>query len=310
MTGTVIKSTGSWYQVMVPDQKIYDCKIRGSFRIKGIKATNPIAAGDVVDIDLEPDCSVGNIVKIHERKNYIIRKSINLSKQVHILAANIDHAYLVGSIAQPKTKFGFIDRFLVTAEAYHIPATIILNKTDANTPEDTEVMNYYKAMYEKIGYEVICMSAFNEAEVEQLKLKLKDKINLFSGNSGVGKSTLINKMELKLNLKTAEISTSNEKGTHTTTFAEMHPLTFGGYIIDTPGIKELGVVDIDKNEVSHYFIEMRERLNNCKFSNCTHISEPGCAIKNAVEDGGIATTRYSSYLDIFDNREEEEDNKY
>lgn len=310
MTGTVIKSTGSWYHVMVPGQKIYDCKIRGSFRIKGIKSTNPIAAGDIVDIELEPDEAIGNIVKIHERKNYIIRKSINLSKQVHILAANIDHAYLVGSIAQPKTKFGFIDRFLVTAEAYHIPATIILNKTDANTAEDTEVMNYYKAMYEKIGYEVICMSAFNEDEVEQLKLKLKDKINLFSGNSGVGKSTLINKMELKLNLKTAEISTSNEKGTHTTTFAEMHPLTFGGYIIDTPGIKELGVVDIDKKEVSHYFIEMRERLNNCKFSNCTHISEPGCAIKKAVEAGGIATTRYSSYLDIFENREEEEDNKY
>ncbi|MES2837402.1 MAG: ribosome small subunit-dependent GTPase A [Bacteroidota bacterium] len=310
MTGTVIKSTGSWYQVMIADNKIYDCKIRGSFRIKGIKATNPIAAGDIVDIELEPDEMIGNIVKIHERKNYIIRKSINLSKQVHILAANIDHAYLVGSIAQPKIKFGFIDRFLVTAEAYHIPATIILNKTDANTEEDNELMKHYKEMYEKIGYEVICMSAFNNEDVERLKIKLKGKINLFSGNSGVGKSTLINKMELQLNLKTAEISTSNEKGTHTTTFAEMHPLTFGGYIIDTPGIKELGVVDIDKKEVSHYFLEMRERLNDCKFSNCTHINEPGCAIKKAVEAGEISPTRYSSYLDVYENREEEEDNKY
>ena len=304
MTGIVIKSTGSWYTVRTANGGIVDCRIKGNFRMKDIKSTNPIAVGDNVDFELEKDNDValekkGIINKIEPRKNYIIRKSINLSKQTHIIAANIDRAFLIVTIASPRTSLGFIDRFLVTAEAYHIPVTVVFNKMDICDEKEKEEVENRIALYTKLGYECCKISALNENDLSFLRKQMKEKINLVSGHSGVGKSTLINGLDNSLNIKTSHISEAHSKGTHTTTFAEMHELKTGGFIIDTPGIKEIGIVDIEKEELWSFFPEMRERVNQCKFNNCLHVNEPGCAVKKAVEIGDIAESRYNSYLSIF-----------
>ena len=299
MQGLVIKSTGSWYQVSAEDGQTYACRIKGKFRIKGIQTTNPIAVGDNVDFELEPNAETGVINHLHDRKNYIIRKSINLSKQTQIIAANLDQAFLIVTLASPRTSLGFIDRFLVTAEAYDIPTCLIFNKLDIYSDEGLEILADYKAIYENIGYSCYEVSALQGTNIAQIEALLKDKVTLFSGHSGVGKSSLINAILPDFDLKTGEISESSDKGQHTTTFAEMHQLPFGGYLIDTPGIRELGIVDIEKEELSHFFVEMRERLNQCKFNNCRHINEPGCAIIKAVEEGEIEPSRYDSYQSIY-----------
>lgn len=303
MHGLVIKSTGSWYQVLADNGKVYDCRIKGKFRIKGIQTTNPVAVGDKVDFELEPNAETGVIDHLHERKNYIIRKSINLSKQAQIIAANLDQAFLIVTLASPRTSLGFIDRFLVTAEAYDIPTCIIFNKLDLFNEYGLEILAEYKAIYEKIGYPCYEVSALKGTNIEQIKTLLKDKTTLFSGHSGVGKSSLINAILPGFNIKTGEVSEWSDKGQHTTTFAEMYQLPFGGQLIDTPGIRELGIVDIEKEELSHFFVEMRERLNQCKFNNCRHINEPGCAAIKAVENGEIELSRYESYLSIYNGNE-------
>lgn len=299
MQGLVIKSTGSWYQVFADDGRYYDCRIKGKFRIKGIQTTNPVAVGDMVDFELEPNADTGVINRLHDRKNYIIRKSINLSRQAQIIAANLDQAFLIVTLASPRTSLGFIDRFLATAEAYDIPTSLIFNKLDLFSARGLEILAEYKAIYEKIGYPCYEVSALKGTNLEQLKNLLKDKTTLFSGHSGVGKSSLINALLPGFDIKTGEVSAWSDKGQHTTTFAEMYALPFGGYLIDTPGIRELGVFDIRPDELSHYFVEMRERLNQCKFNNCRHVNEPGCAIIKAVENGEVEPSRYESYLSIY-----------
>ena len=299
MEGLVIKSTGSWYQVKTPGGQRVDCRIKGKFRTKGITTTNPIAVGDHVDFEMEPELGTGVITDLHPRKNYIIRKSINLSKQAQILAANLDQAFLVVTLASPRTSLGFIDRFLVTAEAYDIPASLVFNKLDLFSDEGLEILAGYKAIYEKIGYPCYDVSALEGTGIEQIAGLLQDKVTLFSGHSGVGKSSLINALLPDLKLRTMQISEWHDKGVHTTTFAEMFELPQGGYIIDTPGIRELGVIDIEKQELSHFFPEMRARLNQCKYNSCRHINEPGCAVIKAVEEGEIELSRYESYLSIY-----------
>jgi ribosome biogenesis GTPase len=299
MEGLITKSTGSWYQVQTPGGQRVDCRIKGIFRTKGITTTNPIAVGDKVDFDMEPELGTGVITKLLPRKNYIIRKSINLSKQAQIIAANLDQAFLVVTLASPRTSLGFIDRFLVTAEAYDIPASLVFNKLDLFSDEGLEILADYRAIYEKIGYPCYDVSALDGTGIEQVAGLLKDKVTLFSGHSGVGKSSLINALLPNLQLRTTEISEWHDKGMHTTTFAEMFELPQGGYIVDTPGIRELGVIDIEKNELSHFFPEMRALLNQCRFNSCRHINEPGCAVIKAVEDGEIELTRYESYLSIY-----------
>jgi ribosome biogenesis GTPase len=304
MKGVVIKSTGSWYTVLSENGVVLDCRIKGLFRIKGIKTTNPIAVGDNVEFEMEND-GKAVINKIAERKNYIIRRSINLSKQSHILAANIDSAFLIVTLAFPRTSAGFIDRFLLTAEAYHIPTSIIFNKIDLF--EDDAVLmkelNAFIGIYERIGYKCYKVSATKKENIALLQDLTKDKTTLIAGHSGVGKSTLVNAMDSNLDLRVGEISDAHSKGKHTTTFAEMHPLNYGGFIIDTPGIKELGLVDMEKEEISDYFPEMRALRNNCKFNNCLHLNEPKCAIIEAVEKGEIAASRYNSYLGIMNGEE-------
>ncbi|MCC6837461.1 MAG: ribosome small subunit-dependent GTPase A [Bacteroidia bacterium] len=309
MKGVVIKSTGSWYNVLSEDGQMIDCRIKGVFRIKGIKTTNPIAVGDSVLFELEEE-GKGVIHTIHDRKNYIIRKSINLSKQSHIIAANMDQALLIATLALPRTSAGFIDRFLLTAEAYHIPVSIVFNKIDLfeNDPELMDELNAFIAVYEKIGYKCYKVSATENKDIEVLRELTKGKTTLVSGHSGVGKSTLVNAMDKQLNLKVGEISDVHFKGKHTTTFAEMHPLSYGGFIIDTPGIKELGLVDMEKEEIADYFPEMRALRNECKFNNCMHINEPKCAVLEAVEKGEIAASRYNSYLGIINGEEMENPN--
>jgi ribosome biogenesis GTPase len=299
MEGLVTKSTGSWYQVKTRDGEWFGCRIKGKFRIKGITNTNPIAVGDHVDFELEPEQRTGVITNLHPRKNYIIRKSINLSRQAQIIAANLDQAFLVVTLASPRTSLGFIDRFLVTAEAYDIPASLIFNKLDLFSDEGLEILAGYKAIYENIGYPCYDVSALEGTGIEEVAKLLDDKVTLFSGHSGVGKSTLINALVPDLGLRTTEISEWHDKGVHTTTFAEMFELSNGGYIIDTPGIRELGVIDIQKNELGHFFPEMRARLNQCRFNSCRHINEPGCAVIKAVEGGEIELSRYESYLSIY-----------
>ncbi|MDQ3047000.1 MAG: ribosome small subunit-dependent GTPase A [Bacteroidota bacterium] len=302
MKGVVMKSTGSWYSVMA-DGGMIECRIKGKFRIQGIKSTNPIAVGDNVHFEMETD-GKGVINTIDERRNYIIRKSINLSKQSHILATNMDQALLVVTLALPRTSAGFIDRFLLTAEAYQIPVNILFNKSDLFEEEGTaRELDSFMAIYQKIGYPCYKISALKEADIELLKTLTKDKVTLFSGHSGVGKSTLVNAMDSKLDLKVGELSDAHFKGKHTTTFAEMHPLSYGGFIIDTPGIKELGLVDMEKTEIANYFKDMRALKGECKFNNCVHINEPKCAIIAAVEKGEIAVSRYNSYLSIMSGEE-------
>lgn len=299
MQGLVTKSTGSWYQVQTPDGRRYDCRIKGKFRIKGLTTTNPVAVGDRVDFELEPEQEQGVITKLYDRRNYIIRKSINLSKQAQIIAANLDQAFLVVTLASPRTSLGFIDRFLVTAEAYDIPASLVYNKLDMFSKEGLEILSEYKMVYEKLGYPCYEVSALKGTNIPALKEKLKDKITLFSGHSGVGKSSLMNAILPDLELRTMEVSEWSDKGMHTTTFAEMYDLPGGGSIIDTPGIRELGVIDIEQQELSHFFPEMRSRLNQCRFNNCRHINEPGCAVLEALEEGNIEPSRYESYLSIY-----------
>ena len=303
MKGVVIKSTGSWYQVLDTNKNIWDCRIKGKFRLSGIKSTNPIAVGDHVEFDTEKD-NKGIITKIADRKNYIIRKSINLSKQSHIIAANIDQALLVVTLAMPRTSSGFIDRFLLTAEAYHIPVKIIFNKMDLfEDKESSEEVDEFINIYKKIGYNCIKTSALKNENIELLKTLSKDKVSLISGHSGVGKSALINKLDNSLSLKTGSISSTHLKGKHTTTFAEMYKLTYGGFIIDTPGIKELGLVDMNKEEIADYFIEIRALKNKCKFNNCLHLNEPNCAVAQAVEKGEIEISRYQNYMSIMRGEE-------
>jgi ribosome biogenesis GTPase len=303
MQGLITKSTGSWYQVQTPDGQKIDCRIKGKFRIKGITTTNPIAVGDIVDFEMEPDRGDGVITNLQQRKNYIIRKSINLSKQAQIIAANLDQAILVVTLASPRTSLGFIDRFLVTAEAYDIPARLVFNKLDLFSDEGLEVLADYKAIYEDIGYPCFEVSAIEGTNISQVQDLLKDKITLFSGHSGVGKSSLINSLLPELDLRTNMVSDWSDKGMHTTTFAEMFELPQGGFIIDTPGIRELGVIDIEKQELGHFFPEMRERMNQCRFNNCRHINEPGCAVLDALEEGEITLSRYESYLSIYNGND-------
>jgi ribosome biogenesis GTPase len=303
MRGLVTKSTGSWYTVLTDEGLEVDCRIKGKFRIKGIVTTNPIAVGDVVDIEMEPELETGVITELQPRKNYIIRKSINLSRQAQILAANLDQAALVVTLASPRTSLGFIDRFLVTAEAYDIPVKLIFNKVDLFSDEGLDILADFMSIYEQIGYACYEVSALEGTNLTAVKELLKDKVTLFSGHSGVGKSSLINVLLPDLALRTSEVSDWSDKGTHTTTFAEMFRLPEGGFIIDTPGIRELGVIDIEKQELGHFFPEMRNRMNQCRFNNCRHINEPGCAIIKAVENGEIALSRYDSYLSIYHGNE-------
>jgi len=285
--------------VQTPEGVRYDCRIKGKFRIKGITTTNPIAVGDEVDFEMEPEQETGVITHLHPRKNYIIRKSINLSKQGQIIAANLDQALLVVTLASPRTSLGFIDRFLVTAEAYDIPAKLIFNKLDLFSGEGLEILAEYEAIYENIGYLCYDVSALEGTNIDQIQVLLKDKVTLFSGHSGVGKSSLINALLPQLELRTSEVSEWSDKGTHTTTFAEMFELPQGGFIIDTPGIRELGIIDIEKHELGRYFPEMRSRMQDCRFNNCRHINEPGCAVLEALENEEIELSRYESYLSIY-----------
>lgn len=303
MRGLVTKSTGSWYLVQGEDGIRVECRIKGKFRTKGIKTTNPIAVGDWVQYELEPDQESAIITELEPRKNYIIRRSVNLSKQTQIIGANLDQAMLVVTLASPPTSLGFIDRFLVTAEAYGIPAMLVFNKLDLFSEEGLGILDDYMALYERIGYPCLAVSAQEGTHVDEIRKTLKDKVTLVSGHSGVGKSTLINSIEPAVALRTGKISEWSDKGKHTTTFAEMIDLSFGGKLIDTPGIRELGIVDIEKYELSHFFPEMRARLNQCRFHNCRHINEPGCVILEALEDGEIETSRYESYLSIYHNQD-------
>jgi len=301
-TGIVIKSTGSNYLVSSENQTIM-CKIRGKFRMKDIKTTNPIAVGDIVDFEILEDAH-GFITKIHQRRNYIIRKSTNLSKEAHILASNIDQAIIIVTLIFPITELQFIDRFLVTAEAYKIPAKIIFNKIDLYSDDLKDYMHQIANVYQKIGYECFEISVKENINLEQITELLKNKTSVISGNSGVGKSSLVNAIDITLNLKTSEISDMHMTGKHTTTFAEMFELKTGGYIIDTPGIKGFGVVDMQKNEISNNFPEMFELLHKCKFYNCSHVHEPHCAVKQAVELGEIADFRYASYVSLMEGDDE------
>lgn len=304
MKGIVTKSTGSWYTVYIENGKRIDCRLKGKFRMKGIKSTNPVAVGDQINFEYEEGKETGVINKIFERKNYIIRKSVNLSKQTHIIASNIDIAFLLVTIDNPPTSPGFIDRFLATAEAYSIPAIILFNKIDLYTDDQLEKLALLEAVYTEIGYRCLAISATKNIDIDKVKALMKDKITMFSGHSGVGKSTLINAIEPTLNLKTAEISKQHKQGLHTTTFAEMFDLSFGGFIIDTPGIKGFGVVDFKPHEITDYFPEFFKLKSNCKYNNCLHVNEPNCAIKEAVEEGIIAYSRYNSYLQIVEGDEE------
>ncbi|MFH4968689.1 ribosome small subunit-dependent GTPase A [Gaetbulibacter sp. M240] len=302
MTGRVYKSTGSWYTVKTDLGETYDCRIKGKFRIEGIKSTNPIAVGDVVGFELETnnDETTGVINKIHDRRNYIVRKSVNLSKQTHIIAANIDQVFLMITIDNPPTFTSFIDRFLVTAEAYSIKTILLFNKVDAYDEDILNEVRYLAHVYRKIGYECIGVSAKTGKNVDKVKSLMYDKISMFSGHSGVGKSTLVNAIEPSLNLKTKEISNQHMQGQHTTTFAEMFDLSFDARIIDTPGIKGFGVVDMDKEEIGDYFPEIFALKQGCKFNNCLHVKEPKCAVKKALENDEIAFSRYRSYLQILE----------
>lgn len=306
MTGTVYKSTGSWYYVKSEDNKFYNCRIKGKFRMKGIKSTNPIAVGDVVDFDLDEtvDEINGIITNIHDRKNYIVRKSVNLSKQTHIIASNIDIGFLIVTINNPITTTSFIDRFLVTAKAYGIEAILIFNKIDTFDDATLDEQLYLQHTYEQIGYKCLRVSATDNKGVSELMDLMKGKVSMFSGHSGVGKSTLVNAIEPTLNLKTKEISNSHSQGQHTTTFAEMFDLSNNIRIIDTPGIRGFGMVDMEKQEVSDYFPEFFELKADCKFNNCLHKEEPHCAIKKALEEDKIAWSRYQSYLKILEGDEE------
>ena len=306
MTGTVYKSTGSWYFVKSTKGDLYQCRIKGKFRIKGIKSTNPIAVVDSVEFDIERngDEEIGVIKLIHERKNYIVRKSVNLSKQTQIIASNIDLAFLLITINNPPTLTTFIDRFLVTAQAYSIKVILVFNKIDKYKEEEKSEILYLKDIYEAIGYTCIEVSAIKNINLDIIKDLMKGKTSLFSGHSGVGKTTLLNSLEPGLNLKTKEISYQHQQGQHTTTFAEMFDLSFDAKIIDTPVIKGFGVVAIEKEELGDYFTEFFALKKHCKFHNCIHVNEPQCAVKEALEEEKVSWSRYKSYLQILEGEEE------
>ena len=306
MTGLVYKSTGSWYAVKTNLGATYQCRIKGKFRLKGIKSTNPIAVGDVVDFEVEihNDNETGVINKIHDRTNYIVRKSVNLSKQTHIIASNIDQVFLLVTIDNPPTSTSFIDRFLVTAEAYQVNTILLFNKVDTYGEQTLDEVRYLAHIYRGIGYECIGISAETGKNLDKVKALMVNKVSMFAGHSGVGKSTLVNAIEPGLDLKTKSISSQHSQGQHTTTFAEMFDLSFQAKIIDTPGIKGFGIVDMDKEEVGDYFPEFFELKQYCKFNNCLHKEEPKCAVKDALEKDEISYSRYRSYLQILEGEDE------
>jgi len=303
--GLVIKSTGSWYTVIDNDKTEYNCKIRGKFRIKGIKSTNPIAVGDYVYFNFDEKENIGIINKIRPRKNYIVRKSVNLSKQLHIIASNIDIAFLMVTLKEPQTSSEFIDRVLVTLEAYKISTIILFNKVDILNEEEIEILEYYKMIYTIAGYKCIEIVANKGVNIDSVKAEMKDKTSVVIGHSGVGKSTLINSIEDNLLARVSEISEYHKAGMHTTTFAEMFELSFGGYYIDTPGIKGFGLFEFKKEELHHYFPEIFEKSKECKFYNCTHTHEPGCAVKQAIDEDMLSKERYYNYLSIYSGDDNE-----
>ncbi len=301
--GLIIRNTGSWYQVLTQDGKIVDCKIKGNFRLRGIRSTNPVAVGDHVFITGAGD-NTALITEICDRKNYIIRKASNLSKQSHILAANVDLSLLMVTVSRPETSTTFIDRFLASAEAYNVPVVILFNKIDELSPEEEKYLQRLVYLYETIGYKCLRISALKEEGIAELQDLIAGKITLLSGHSGVGKSTLLNALIPGVHQKTAAISETHQSGMHTTTFSEMFPLPQGGYLIDTPGIKGFGTFDFEKEEVGHYFPEIFRTSAHCRFNNCTHRNEPGCAVLKAIEEHQISISRYNSYLSILDDQEE------
>ena len=302
MHGLVIKNTGSWYTVLTDDGQLFDCKVKGNFRIKGIRSTNPVTVGDRVTVNNE-----NWIIDIDDRRNYIIRKSINLSKQSHIIAANVDQALLIVTVNYPQTSTTFIDRFLASAEAYRVPVILVFNKTDLLDADESRYQQMLVTLYETIGYQCLQVSAETGEGVDALKTLLPGKITLLSGNSGVGKSTLINRLVPGANLRTSEISDAHNTGQHTTTFSEMIPLEGGGWVVDTPGIKGFGTFDMEPEELTSYFKEIFHFSKDCRFSNCTHTHEPGCAVLKALEDHYISQSRYQSYLSMLSDKD---DSKY
>ena len=305
MTGVVYKSTGSWYVVKSTSGEVFNARLKGKFKIDGITSTNPIAVGDEVDFEMEDEAENRVIITaLHPRKNYVNRVSPANKRLHHIVACNLDQSLLVATIKDPKTSIGFIDRFLVTCEAFHIPAIILFNKADIYGEKEIAIYEERRAMYETVGYKVLLTSVKNDLGIDLLKETLKEKITLLSGHSGVGKSSLINQVLEGVNIRTNEVSGWSGKGMHTTTFAEMYDLPMGGKLIDTPGMREFAIADISKDELSHYYPEMRDLLNNCQFNNCIHMNEPGCAIKQAVLEGRIHEDRYISYCTILDSIEE------
>jgi ribosome biogenesis GTPase len=306
LEGLVLKSTGKWYIVQLDSGEICSCRIRGKLRLEGLRTTNPIAVGDRVLVSIDSDEEGKRIIlDFHKRRNYIVRKSTNLSKEKQILAANIDLAYLMVTIHSPVTHLAFIDRFLVTAESFRIPTKIIFNKIDQYSADELEYIDALIYMYSTIGYASEKISATEPESVERLKQEINGKQVMISGHSGVGKSTLINTMDPTLDLRTQAISEAHKQGQHTTTFAEMHALKSGGYIIDTPGIRAFGIIELDKAVLSHYFPEMRALLNECRFNNCKHLNEPGCAVKKALEEGTIYESRYATYVQLMEEDENE-----
>ena len=304
--GKVLKSTGKWYHVLLPDGSIIDCRIRGKLRLEGLRTTNPISVGDEVFLDEKRDEEgKGVILDYEQRVNYIVRKSTNLSKQMHILAANIDRAYLLVTLKHPETHTVFIDRFLVAAESFRIPVTLLFNKVDLLNDEERFDLEAIMDMYRVIGYECVAISAINQDNCSFLREEIIGKQVMIAGHSGTGKSTLVNALDDTLQLRIGEISSAHHQGQHTTTFAEMHPLKSGGFIIDTPGIRAFGVVNLDKEVISHYFPEMRALIGQCKFHNCQHINEPSCAVKAELEKGTIYESRYWTYLQLMNNDEDD-----
>ena len=306
MKGKVVKSTGKWYIVELEDGSLVTCRIRGKIRLGKLRTTNPIAVGDIVLLDDRPDEEGKMVIRDYEeRRNYIVRKSTNLSKQMQILAANVDMAFLLVTLKAPQTHLAFIDRFLVAAESFRIPTTLLFNKIDQYTPAELNRIDEIIAIYERIGYPCYRISGNKPSDVTFLQELIRDGQVIISGHSGVGKSTLINSLDPAFNLRTGEISRAHQQGQHTTTFAEMFRLSFGGYIIDTPGIRAFGIVDLDKEVISHYFPEMRALIGACKFHNCQHLNEPKCAVKNALETGEIAPSRYDTYVQLMTEDENE-----